>query len=81
MSIKSNEEINEKLMDNKMLLRIKENVVREYYERINKSSKQDKYLEDEFQTRFKRIIGEKISRKRLSRSKKSRTKKNKLKNT
>jgi len=69
--------INEKLLDNKMILRIKENVVREYYARLNKSSIKDKEEEDIFQIKFKRLMGEKLTRKQLHKSK-IRTKKIKI---
>lgn len=72
--MKNQEDINERLIDNKMILRIKENAIKDYYERINKSSSRDKENEQDFNIRYKRLKGEKLSRKRNMKTK-SRTKK------
>lgn len=75
--MKNNEHINDKLMDklmdNKMLLRIKENKIKDYYEKINNISKIDKNEETNFSIRYKRIIGHKLSKKNINY--KSKTKK------
>jgi hypothetical protein len=68
------EEINERLMDNKMILRMKENVVREHFEKLYKSSKSEVDAEELFNTRLSVKRSESISRKR-NRRKTSRSKK------
>jgi hypothetical protein len=63
------EEINEKLMDNKMILRMKENVVREHFEKLYKSSKVEVDAETVFTTKLKTKRSETLSRKRQQRKK------------
>jgi hypothetical protein len=68
------EELNGKLMDNKMILRMKENVVREHFEKLYKSSKSEVDAEKGFATKLKTKRSESLSRKRQQR-KKSKSKK------
>jgi hypothetical protein len=68
MSIKQNSnDINEKLMDNKMILRMKENVVREHFEKLYKSSKSEVDAETLFTTKIKNKRSESLSKKRQKR--------------
>jgi hypothetical protein len=60
-------EINNKLMDNKMILRMKENVVREYYDKLYKSSKSEVDAEASFETKVSKIKNESLSKKRMKR--------------
>ena len=65
MSIKQKQnDINEKLMDNKMILRMKENVVREHFEKLYKSSKSEVDAETLFTTKIKSKRSESLSKKR-----------------
>ena len=62
-NIKEYKDINENLIDKKMILRMKENVVRDYYNKLNKSNKTDKEQEQQFNTRYKLLMGAKLSKK------------------
>lgn len=63
------EEMNEKLLDNKMILRMKENVVREHFEKLYKSSKSEVDASSKFETKLKNKRSESLSRKRQQRKK------------
>lgn len=68
MSIKQNQnDINTKLMDNKMILRMKENIIREHFEKLYKSSKSEVDAETIFTTKLKKKRSESLSRKRHKR--------------
>lgn len=65
MSVKQKpEEINERLMDNKMILRMKENIVRDHFEKLYKSSKSEVDAEVIFSNKLKSKRRDSVSRKR-----------------
>jgi len=56
--------IHDKLLDNKMILKYKENVIRQHYNNLYKSTDKDKINENLFNIKFKRLNGIKLSRKK-----------------
>jgi hypothetical protein len=63
-NMKEYKEINENLIDKKIILRMKENVIRNYYEKLNKTNKTDKEHAQQFNNRYKLLMGNKMSRKK-----------------
>jgi hypothetical protein len=71
MSSDKLKDINVKLLDNKIILKHKEDKVKHYFEKLNKSTKLDKEAETEFNIKYKRITGSKLSRKKIKKTSKS----------
>lgn len=56
--------VNENLIDNKMMLRMKENIVRNYYEKIFKSTKSEIDTDIKFEIKLKNKHTKRLSKKR-----------------